>query len=171
MATPALKFTTTSKGKHLLICDGYAYTLNKDRINVKYWRCQERTCSATIHTDKNDNFRTRSGTHNHLPSPEYVELIELRHNIKRRVLQENTPIGLIYDQELAAAQLTLPTLSIAPSANEARTYLLFYPLILSTYNLLFIRSIFSTNPSKNNTTSSNVKYFRHIRSIQSNFKR
>ncbi|CAF1494087.1 unnamed protein product [Rotaria sordida] len=45
----------------------------------------------------------------------------IRHSIKRRVLEESTPIARIYDQELAAAQLTLPALSIAPTSREAQS--------------------------------------------------
>ncbi len=37
-----------------------------------------------------------------------------------------------YNQELAAANLTLTVLSIALSSNEARTYLRIYSLIFST---------------------------------------
>ena len=136
MTTPVLKFSTTSKGKRLLIYDGHSYTLNQDRPNTKYWRCQERTCSACVHTDKNDNFKIRTGNHNHLATPERIELVELRHNVKRRVIEESTPVAMIYDQEMAAAQLTLPALSIAPNSNEARTYI-FPELISSNYDLYF----------------------------------
>ena len=122
MTTSDLKFSTTTKGKPLLIYDGYMYTLNRDRTNVKCWRCQERTCSAKIHTDKNDNLNFCSDNYNHLSTPESIELAELKHNIKCRVLKESTAIANIYDQELAAANLTVTALSIALSSNEARTY-------------------------------------------------
>ena len=123
MTTPVLKFSTTSKGKPLLIYDGQSYTLNQDRPNIKYWWCQERTCSACVHTDKNGNFKARTGDHNHLATPEHIELVELRHNVKRRVLEEFTPIAMIYEQEMAAARLTLPALSIAPNSKEARMFI------------------------------------------------
>ncbi|CAF3867561.1 unnamed protein product [Rotaria sordida] len=121
MNTLALKFSTTSKGKQLLIYDGYMYNLIKDRGCVKYWRCQERSCSAIIHTNKNDHLKTRSGNHNHVPTPERIELIQFKYEVKRRVLEESTPIARIYDQQLAAAQLTLPALSIAPTSREAQS--------------------------------------------------
>jgi hypothetical protein len=123
MTTSGLKFSTTTKGKPLLIYDGYMYTLNRERTNVKYWRCQERTCSATIHTDKNDNIKSCNDNHNHLPIPESIELVELKHNIKCRVLKESTAIANIYDQKLAAANLTVTALSIAPTSTEVRMYL------------------------------------------------
>ena len=122
MTTSGLKFSTTTKEKPLLIYDGYMYTLNREADDVKYWRCQTRTCSATIHTDKNDNLKSCNGNHNHLSSPESIELAQLRQNVKRRVLKESKAIANIYDQELAAANLTVTTLSIALSSNEARTY-------------------------------------------------
>jgi hypothetical protein len=123
MTTSGLQYSTTTKGKRLLIYDGYMYTLNKDRIHVKYWRCQERTCSANIQTDNKDNIKAHNSNHNHLSSPKSIELVEFKHNVKRRVVKESTAIAHIYDQELAAAQLSLPALSIALSSNEARTYL------------------------------------------------
>ena len=123
MTTSGLKFSTTTKGGPLLIYDGYMYTLNRERTNIKYWRCQERTCSATIHTDKNDNLKGCNDKHNHLSTPESIELVELKHNVKCRVLKESTAIANIYDQELAAANLTITALSMALSSNEARTYL------------------------------------------------
>ena len=43
--------------------------------------------------------------------------------MKRRVLEESTPVAMIYDQEMVVAQLTLPALSIAPNSDEARTYI------------------------------------------------
>ncbi|CAF3061558.1 unnamed protein product [Rotaria sp. Silwood2] len=123
MTTSRLKFLTTSKGKPLPVCDGYMYTLNNDQRHMKYWRCKDRSCSANIYTDKNDKFKARKGKHDHLPSPEHVELLELNHKVKSRITKESAPIALIYDQELAAAQFSLPALALAPSAKEAQSSL------------------------------------------------
>ncbi|CAF1405547.1 unnamed protein product, partial [Rotaria sordida] len=98
-----------------------AFIRHSNRGCVKYWRCQERSCSAIIHTNKNDHLKTRSGNHNHVPTPERIELIQFKYEVKRRVLEESTPIARIYDQQLAAAQLTLPALSIAPTSREAQS--------------------------------------------------
>ena len=71
-----LEFSTTTKGKRLLLFGGYIYTLNKDRGKVKYWRCHDRSCTAFVHIDGNDNYKSHSGSHdNHLPSPEQIERI------------------------------------------------------------------------------------------------
>ncbi|CAF1674122.1 unnamed protein product [Adineta ricciae] len=116
-----VKFSTTSKRRELLIRNGYMYTLNKNKTHVKYWRCKERSCCATVHTDKNDQVTYHNDHHNHLPVPESIELNELRNKVKHRVLEESTPIAQIYDQELAAAHLTLPALSIAPTSKETQS--------------------------------------------------
>ena len=134
MAAPAIRFSTTSKGKRLLVFDGFMYTLNKDRGYIKYWRCEERTCAATVHTDAYDHLQTHNSNHNHLATPERIELVNLRSQVKQRVLQESTPVARIYDQELALANLSLPALSIAPSSKEAREYLFNLNMLIKTFS-------------------------------------
>lgn len=124
-STIILKFSQTTKGRRVVLYDGYIYTLNQNRGKVKYWRCEDRTCSAFLHTDGNDNFKAHSGTHDgHLPSPERIELLELKRKVKERVIKETTAITRIYDQELAAARLSSTALALAPSARYVREYLL-----------------------------------------------
>jgi hypothetical protein len=121
----SLSFSVTTKGKRTLLYDGYIYTLNRDRGKVKYWRCEDRTCSAFIHTDGNDCYKTHSGSHNgHLASPERVELLEFKRKVKERVINETTAIARIYDQELAAANLSPIALALAPAAKDSRKFLL-----------------------------------------------
>ena len=127
-----LSFSVTTKGKRVLLYEGYIYTLNRDRGKVKYWRCEDRTCSAFVHTDENDCYKTHSGSHDrHLPSPERVELLEFKRKVKDRVIKETTAIARIYDQELAAANLSQIALALAPAAKDSRKCL------LSTVNFRF----------------------------------
>ncbi|CAF3028998.1 unnamed protein product [Rotaria sp. Silwood2] len=122
--TVTLEFRTTTKGKRLLLYSGYAYTLNKDRGKVKYWRCEDRSCSAFVHTNANDNYKAHSGTHDgHLPSPDRIELLEFKKNVEARVIHETTPIARIYEQELAAAKLSQTSLALAPDAKDAHSSL------------------------------------------------
>jgi hypothetical protein len=51
MTTPALKFSTPSKGRRFLVHDDYLYTLNIDRTKIKYWRCQEQNYSTNAPQD------------------------------------------------------------------------------------------------------------------------
>lgn len=83
---------------------------------MKYWRCEERTCSAYVHTDGNVNYKAHTGTHNgHLSSRERIELLEFKRKVK-----ETTSIARIYDQELAAAKLSQIALALAPAAKNSR---------------------------------------------------
>jgi hypothetical protein len=156
MNTSTVEFSTTSKGKRLLIINGNAYTLNKDRGSVKYWRCKERTCSATVNTDANDQIVSHSSDHNHFSTPEHIELLPFRHEVNRRVLAESIPIGRIYDEELANASLSFPALSIALTSKEAREYLQTC-CDSSIYLSIFTRIGVSSLTSKNYATTPNVK--------------
>ncbi|CAF5177957.1 unnamed protein product, partial [Rotaria magnacalcarata] len=66
----------------------------------------------------------------HLPPPSYAAgykfhfnhalfCSEYCHDIKQRVVTEATPIGRIYDEELAKAQLSQTALSIVASTKDA----------------------------------------------------
>ena len=122
MATPPLVgFSVSSKGKQVLLCDGFIFNLNKKNANVKYWRCEIRSCAVSIQTDENDMFKAMKGQHDgHLPDPERIELLEFKQKVKDRVTNETTPIARIYDQELAAANLSSTALALAPLAKDAR---------------------------------------------------
>ncbi|CAF3714124.1 unnamed protein product [Rotaria socialis] len=96
--TPTITFSQSNKGKRVLVCDGYVYHLKKSCSKVKYWRYENRLCAAVIHTDINDRFKVREVT-------------------------EVTPIGCIYDEEVAKAQLSQTALNIVASAQDASKYL------------------------------------------------
>ena len=102
-----LEFSTTTKGKRLLLFGGYIYTLNKDRGKVQYWRCRDRSCKAFVHTDGNNKCKAHFGSHDgHLPSPEQIQLLKFKKQVKKRIIKEKTPIAHIYEQELVNANLS-----------------------------------------------------------------
>ncbi|CAF1482271.1 unnamed protein product [Rotaria sordida] len=118
--TPIITFSQSNKGKRVVICEGFVYQLNKSCPKVKYWRCENRLCSAVLHTDANDQFKARKGDHSsHLSSPEHIEILNFKANVKGRVTTEATPIARIFDEELAKAQLSQTALCIVPSAQDA----------------------------------------------------
>jgi len=113
----SISFITSNKGKSILVYDGYLYKMNKATVKVKYWTCQERTCSASVHTDSNDQFIKSKGNHySHLPSPEEIEWRTFKNVVKKRIIQESTPIGMILDQELAHANFSQSGLAVYLSA-------------------------------------------------------
>ncbi|CAF3946746.1 unnamed protein product [Rotaria magnacalcarata] len=93
--TPTITFSQNNKGKRVFVCDGYVYHLSKSYSKFKYWPCENRLCAAVIHTDINDQFKVRKVT-------------------------EATPIGRIYDEELAKAQLSQTALNDANVRNFCR---------------------------------------------------
>jgi FLYWCH zinc finger domain len=133
-----LEYSVTTKGKRVVLFNGYIYTLNQDRGKAKYWRCEDRTCAASVRTDGNDNYKAHTGTHNgHLPSPERIEILELKRKVKERVITETTPIARIYDQELAAANLSQTALALAPSAKDSRECLFVIRLVYLSLKPIF----------------------------------
>ncbi|CAF3852425.1 unnamed protein product [Rotaria sp. Silwood1] len=120
----SIYFITSNKGKPLLVYDGYLYKLNKATEKVKYWTCQERTCSASVHTDSDDQFIKSKGNHgSHLPSPEEIEWRMFKSVVKKRIKEESIAIGLIYDQELARANFSQAGLAVSLSSQEAKSSL------------------------------------------------
>ena len=69
-----LEYSTTTKGKRLLLFGGYTYALNKNRDKVKYWRGRDWSCTAFVHTDGKDNYKAHYESHyGYLPSPEQIQ--------------------------------------------------------------------------------------------------
>ena len=69
----AVSFITSNKGRQLLVHGNYVYYVIKTIIKVKYWRCEDRSCNAGVHTDVNNVFIKIVGNHLHLPSLEEIE--------------------------------------------------------------------------------------------------
>ena len=130
-----LEFSTTTKGRRLLLFDGYINTLNKDHGKIKYWRCRHRSCTVFVHTDGNDNYKVHSGSHgDHLSSPEQIQLLKFKKQVKERVIKETIPIAHIYEQELASANLSRISLAVASDAKDARKdYISFKRFYLLTF--------------------------------------
>jgi hypothetical protein len=118
--TPDISFITTNKNKRLLTIDGYMYHQNKITEKVSYWKCNQKSCWAGVHLTLNDLFLKYTKTkHNHMPTPERLEIRKMMTNIKARVNRETTAVGQIYTEELAQANLSTAALAIAPTAKEA----------------------------------------------------
>jgi hypothetical protein len=70
----SISFVVSNKEKPHLLYDGHLSKMNKSTVKIKYWIYQEHTCSASVHTDSDDQFIKSKGNHSgHLPSPEGVE--------------------------------------------------------------------------------------------------
>ncbi|CAF4256090.1 unnamed protein product [Rotaria sp. Silwood2] len=102
---PSIYFTTSNRGKSLLVYSGYIHRLKKSTEKVKYWVCHSDGCLATIHTNKNDEILIADGHHYHIPDPEQIELRNLRKKVKDRIQSETNSIPKIHEAELAQSVL------------------------------------------------------------------
>ncbi len=69
---PKIEFTLSTKGKNVLIYDGYRYILNQTANNKKYWRCEDGdSCGAYVHTTPANIFIKHNNVqHAHFPDPD-----------------------------------------------------------------------------------------------------
>jgi hypothetical protein len=117
-----LSFTTSNRGKRLLIHSSYIYRLKKSTVTVKHWACNSVGCVATVHTNQNDEFLKANGQHYHMPSPEQIELRNLRQKVKERVQVGTNSVPKIYEEELVRSNLSSTALVLAPVALEASKF-------------------------------------------------
>ena len=71
-----LEYSVSSRGKPVLLCNGFIFDLNKKHEHVKYWQCEIRLCAVSIQTDENDMYKAMKGEHDlHLSNPERIKLL------------------------------------------------------------------------------------------------
>ena len=112
-------FVKSNKGQLLLSLNGYLYKCNKGKGNKKYWYCTYKDCNKSVHTNSNDVYIS-GGTeaHDHEPNPDMISARIVRNKIKERVVQENLPLSLIYEQEVSNSSINSTTTAILPTCQE-----------------------------------------------------
>ena len=96
-----ISFTTSNRGKPLLVFSGFVYRLTKSMKSVEYWDYHSDGSPANIHADLNDRFRKANDHHRHVPAPERIELRDLKNKVKDRALTESNAMPKIYEEKLA----------------------------------------------------------------------
>jgi hypothetical protein len=150
-----ISFTTSNRGKPILIYLGYVYRLKKSTKKVKYWFCQSNGCAANVHTNADDQFIKPNGQHQHLPAPEHIELRDMKNKVKERVENENISVPKIHEEQLAHSNLSSAALTLAPLAADASKLFIYLHshvslfLIESVYNRVR-RNILPPIPASNN---------------------
>ncbi|CAF3896364.1 unnamed protein product [Rotaria sordida] len=56
--------------------------------------------------------------HEHAANPELLEVHQTRQQIKRRVINELTPTGAVYDEEMSKASMSSTAIAIFPTVHE-----------------------------------------------------
>lgn len=72
--------------------DDYVFRLNKTTNTTKYYRCENRDCTATAHTDLNNVLLKVNANHSHVIEPEKKEIRIFKQVTKERATKESTPI-------------------------------------------------------------------------------
>ena len=112
-----IKFTLSTKGKKILLYDGYRYVLNQKKHDKKYWRCEDgHGCRAYVHTTSDDIYIKHNNVqHSHFPDPDEIIINQLIAKIRHRTMNEHLSVGLIYENEVVRAKLTRSQLAMMPS--------------------------------------------------------
>ncbi|CAF2891147.1 unnamed protein product [Rotaria sp. Silwood2] len=99
--------------------NNYVYKCNKKTIKTKYWICTISGCKVFVHTDFNNNYLCGGkNEHEHAANPELLEIHQTRQQIKRRVMNESTPIGAVYDEEMSKTSMSSTAIAIFPTVHE-----------------------------------------------------
>ncbi|CAF0950737.1 unnamed protein product [Rotaria sp. Silwood1] len=80
----SILFSTTEKGKPVLIENGFDYIQERTHENKVYWRCTQcnkQKCKARLHTT-NNTICHRIGDHNHAPNPSISGIRQCRSEIR-----------------------------------------------------------------------------------------
>ena len=108
-----LSFITPTKGQALLVMNEHLYKCNKKTAKKKYWICVVSSCKVYVHTTLEDSYLSGGiNPHDHAPNPDLIEVKKIRQQIKKRVIDEITPVGMIYDEEMAKVSMSTSALAI-----------------------------------------------------------
>ncbi|CAF3076742.1 unnamed protein product [Rotaria sp. Silwood2] len=93
-------FTESTHGKRQLCYLGYRYSLKRKNQNgSEYWICVKCQTTATSYLDLSVIVRE---DHIHLPDETDKEVLEMRQNLKRKAIEESTPIDRIVEEAFHA---------------------------------------------------------------------
>ncbi|CAF2115677.1 unnamed protein product [Rotaria magnacalcarata] len=117
-SSSTISFVLSQKGKPLLVMDDYVFRLNKTTNITKYYRCENRDCTATAHTDLNNVLLKVNANRSHVIELEKKEIRIFKQVVKERATKESTPIPKIYEKESTKMISKFSTIAILPSQRE-----------------------------------------------------
>ncbi|CAF3048174.1 unnamed protein product, partial [Rotaria sp. Silwood2] len=90
------KFVESTHGKKHLCYLGYRYfAKHKNQNGSEYWICVKCNATATSYADFSVVVR---GEHTHLPDETDKEVLEMRKNLKRKIIEESSPVDRIVEE-------------------------------------------------------------------------
>ncbi|CAF1577598.1 unnamed protein product, partial [Didymodactylos carnosus] len=97
-------FVQSTHGKTHLCYEGYRYYCHHTNADdSKYWKCVKKYCRVGITTYANGTTK-RSADHDHTPNETDKEVLNVRQNLKRKVVESSSPIDSIVDETYANLQ-------------------------------------------------------------------
>lgn len=99
-------FLTRSKRNKEMIChEGQAYNLKQERNNKKIWRCVNRNCPGSLHTDCLYKL-LKYNKHTHEPIRDILAGKELLANMKKKAVETTeTPRNILYQEVIKYPEL------------------------------------------------------------------
>ena len=104
------KFVESEKGKKKLIDrENYVYHNHKENANGAriYWRCENQSCRARLHTDDSYCVLKCIGNHNHSMTAAQVSAKVAIANIKEKAISSRTPHSVITEELVKLNECTL----------------------------------------------------------------
>ncbi|CAF4605789.1 unnamed protein product, partial [Didymodactylos carnosus] len=102
-------FVQSTHGKTHLYYEGYRYYCHHTNADdSEYWKCVKKYCRVGITTYANGTTK-RSAEHDHTPNETDKEVLNVRQNLKLKVVESSSPIDSIVDETYA--NLQSPTVS------------------------------------------------------------
>ena len=116
------EFIESTHGKKQLCYVGYRYCFKRRNQNgSEYWVCAKCTATATSYSDLSVVVR---GEHSHLPDETDKVVLEMRKNLKRKVLEDSGPIDRIVEEAYHAINIRSNDLIVnLPSVNTLKNSL------------------------------------------------
>ncbi|CAM4825423.1 unnamed protein product [Rotaria magnacalcarata] len=97
----------SEKGKPLLLHEGYIYSVERTTTTKLIFRCQNRDCIARCHTNLSmDAFLSLPTAHCHAPHSDRVSVIQLKNEIKTRVVMTDKSSSSIINSALRTYPLS-----------------------------------------------------------------
>jgi hypothetical protein len=97
----ALQFVETAKGKKKAILDGYMYTLEKVVADKSYWRCDNRSCNARLHSKNNVVVLQPTAHRLHAPSAASIASAVVTGEVRKKAGEGDTSTRNVVHQALA----------------------------------------------------------------------
>ncbi|CAF1052317.1 unnamed protein product [Didymodactylos carnosus] len=99
-----IEYVQSTHGKTHVCYEGFRYYCHrKNDDDAEYWKCVKKSRCVGL-TIKPDGTIKKRADHDHLPNEAHKEVLIIRQNLRRKVVELSLPIDAIVDQTYAGLQ-------------------------------------------------------------------